>query len=127
MKLKIFDNKIYLTLFILLFLRGVFSSVGLERYLDRVEVTGSNPVLPTKKDHLQLVVNSLKTTLETTLEVLGTCDWTQRKGRGWVQEDRQEFPIFEGMRYLLYILLVFIFYSSQTFAQIADDLRVQKD
>ena len=26
----------------------VFSSVGLERYLDRVEVTGSNPVTPTK-------------------------------------------------------------------------------
>jgi hypothetical protein len=25
----------------------VFSSVGLERYLDRVEVTGSNPVTPT--------------------------------------------------------------------------------
>ena len=27
----------------------VFSSVGLERYLDRVEVTGSNPVTPTKE------------------------------------------------------------------------------
>ena len=26
----------------------MFSSVGLERYLDRVEVTGSNPVTPTK-------------------------------------------------------------------------------
>jgi hypothetical protein len=26
-----------------------FSSVGLERYLDRVEVTGSNPVMPTSK------------------------------------------------------------------------------
>ena len=29
-------------------LEWVFSSVGLERYLDRVEVTGSNPVTPTK-------------------------------------------------------------------------------
>ena len=28
--------------------KRVFSSVGLERYLDRVEVTGSNPVTPTK-------------------------------------------------------------------------------
>ncbi len=27
---------------------GVFSSVGLERYLDRVEVGGSNPSTPTK-------------------------------------------------------------------------------
>ncbi len=27
----------------------MFSSVGLERYLERVEVTGSNPVTPTKK------------------------------------------------------------------------------
>ena len=26
----------------------VFSSVGLERYLDRVEVMGSNPLTPTK-------------------------------------------------------------------------------
>ena len=40
-----------------------------------VEVTGSNPVLPTKKDHLQLVVNSLKTTLETTLGVLILCEF----------------------------------------------------
>ena len=29
-------------------LNRVFSSVGLERYLDRVEVTGSNPVTPTR-------------------------------------------------------------------------------
>jgi hypothetical protein len=29
------------------FVFRVFSSVGLERYLDRVEVTGSNPVTPT--------------------------------------------------------------------------------
>jgi hypothetical protein len=33
---------------IMLFLRaGAFSSVGLEHYLDRVGVTGSNPVMPT--------------------------------------------------------------------------------
>ena len=28
----------------------VFSSVGLERYLDRVEVMGSNPLTPTSFD-----------------------------------------------------------------------------
>ena len=28
----------------------VFSSVGLERYLDRVEVIGSNPITPTRLD-----------------------------------------------------------------------------
>lgn len=28
----------------------VFSSVGLERYLDRVEVIGSNPITPTTND-----------------------------------------------------------------------------
>ena len=28
-------------------LKWALSSVGLERYLDRVEVTGSNPVVPT--------------------------------------------------------------------------------
>ena len=36
----------------------VFSSVGLERYLDRVEVTGSNPVSPTKK--YVLIINTLQ-------------------------------------------------------------------
>ena len=29
----------------------VFSSVGLERYLDRVEVIGSNPITPTNKNY----------------------------------------------------------------------------
>jgi hypothetical protein len=28
--------------------KGAISSVGLEHYLDRVGVTGSNPVLPTR-------------------------------------------------------------------------------
>ena len=32
----------------------VFSSVGLERYLDRVEVGGSNPSTPTKNKPTQL-------------------------------------------------------------------------
>ena len=35
--------------------QGVFSSVGLERYLDRVEVTGSNPVTPTQPPSLSEV------------------------------------------------------------------------
>ena len=30
--------------------KRVFSSVGLERYLDRVEVIGSNPITPTRLD-----------------------------------------------------------------------------
>ena len=30
---------------------GAISSVGLEHYLDRVGVTGSNPVLPTKAEY----------------------------------------------------------------------------
>ena len=33
----------------------MFSSVGLERYLDRVEVTGSNPVTPTQPPTLSEV------------------------------------------------------------------------
>ena len=38
------------TIEMLIMLRSlrVFSSVGLERYLDRVEVMGSNPLTPTK-------------------------------------------------------------------------------
>ena len=31
-------------------IRRAVSSVGLEHYLDRVGVTGSNPVQPTKRD-----------------------------------------------------------------------------
>ena len=42
----------------LLILR-VVSSVGLEHYLDRVGVTGSNPVQPTFKSDYQEVTNYL--------------------------------------------------------------------
>ena len=39
-------NKIHKFIF-----KRVINSVGSECYLDRVEVTGSNPVWPTKKNH----------------------------------------------------------------------------
>ena len=42
--------KIILTI-ILFKVLWVFSSVGLERYLDRVEVIGSNPITPTNKNY----------------------------------------------------------------------------
>ena len=47
----------------------VFSSVGLERYLDRVEVTGSNPVTPTKQNKLILIIISSPLNLSLTQSV----------------------------------------------------------
>ena len=39
----------------------MISSVGLEHYLDRVGVTGSNPVLPTLKKKMKLILNNSDT------------------------------------------------------------------
>lgn len=39
----------------------MISSVGLEHYLDRVGVTGSNPVLPTQLSYMKLIVNNSDT------------------------------------------------------------------
>ena len=41
----------------------MFSSVGLERYLDRVEVTGSNPVTLTKTHQIQITLKNPSTDL----------------------------------------------------------------
>ena len=39
----------------------MISSVGLEHYLDRVGVTGSNPVLPTYQSNMKVVLNNSDT------------------------------------------------------------------
>ena len=39
----------------------MISSVGLEHYLDRVGVTGSNPVLPTNLLNMKVVINNSDT------------------------------------------------------------------
>ena len=39
----------------------MISSVGLEHYLDRVGVTGSNPVLPTYQTNMKVVLNNSDT------------------------------------------------------------------